>query len=218
MAEDIVAKLKELRNLLPEERIKRLKEIEEKNRKEIEEAHKLMQESEVEIVEDQKEKEQIPIPQLKVADIDMLVGEEEKRIFATTRFVDTKKKVSEDSTETSAIKAENLEEELFGHSHPQGTNPRHIEEHWQYTARLAEMPTRDVYNAASNLAQVIRSTIDDRGYLSEMQRQAFETRAQGIEYDLRQKELMYKGNERTEELIRKAASTLTDVTRQYIRG
>ena len=96
MAEDIVAKLKELRNLPPEERIKQLKAIQDQNRKEIEAAHKLMQESEAEVEQVAKEKEQMPIPQLRAHDIDMLVSEEERRLFATKRYVDAKKKVDDE--------------------------------------------------------------------------------------------------------------------------
>src|SRR3989339_1420759 len=78
--------LSELKNLPPEERVKKLKEIEERNKKEIEKAHKLIQESMEEIEGEKQQKEQIPIPQVTSIDSGMLFGEEEKALFNVKRF------------------------------------------------------------------------------------------------------------------------------------
>lgn len=83
--------LEELKKLPPEERIKKLKEIEERDKKEIEEASKLIKDSEGEIEHEQKIKEQIPIPQLKAIDISSLFTEDEKQMYATKHYLNSKK-------------------------------------------------------------------------------------------------------------------------------
>lgn len=213
MADDIVSKLKELRNLPPEERLKRLKEIEERNKKEIEEAHRLMQESENEIASDDLEKEQTPIPQLKATDIDSLVGEEEKRIFATKRQVSSRRK--DDDEQKPALKIDKGLEDALDHGPRLNASQR--EETKMYQVRLATMPARDVYSMAGSLMQEVKQQLDERGYLSEQQRREFEVRAASFMYDAREREQMYKGNERTAELIDKTTNLSKNIM-QYIRG
>lgn len=77
--------IEEIRKLAPEERIKRLKEIEEGRRKEIEEAEALIRDSMIEL-EDAEEKKHAPIKQVKAHDISQLLTSEEKRMFRTARF------------------------------------------------------------------------------------------------------------------------------------
>ncbi|MFC1753057.1 hypothetical protein ACFL96_06640 [Thermoproteota archaeon] len=96
--------LDELKKLTPEERVKKLKEIEERSRKEIEEAQKLMTESMREIEEVGEKKIDIPIPQLTSVDVDALFGQEEKDMFKTKRFGEGKRK--------EGAKEETLEESV----------------------------------------------------------------------------------------------------------
>ncbi|MBI2130011.1 hypothetical protein HYU07_07335 [Candidatus Woesearchaeota archaeon] len=103
-----MAKLDELKSLSPQERIKKLKELEEERKKEIEEAEKLIKESNVEIEEERKELERIPIPQLKTVDIQGLFTAEEREIFSVKRFVEKKAGSLED--ELKGKEAERLEE------------------------------------------------------------------------------------------------------------
>src|SRR3989338_5198553 len=115
MADDIIARLKELRNLPHEERIKRLKELEEQNKKEIEQAHKLLAESEAEVEQSQKEKEDLPLPQLSAADIDTLISEEERRIFSTKRFIAPNRKDDDEDKDAKPgkeLSLDNLEDAL----------------------------------------------------------------------------------------------------------
>jgi len=214
MAEDIVTKIKELKNLPPEERIKRLKEIEEMNRKEIEEAHKLIQESEVEIEEQEKEKEQIPIPQVRAADIDMLVGEEERRVFATKRYVDVRRKADEETepVERKTLTIDkNLEDTIFGESSIR-LSPSQLEEHKQYQIRLAtQVTSKDLYNMAVQAAGEVKQKLDERGYLSNQQMQEFETKFRDIAYAA-----VYKGPT-ADELAQKTL-TLTGTMMKYTRG
>tara|TARA_Y100000310_G_scaffold259541_1_gene268248 strand:- start:163 stop:699 length:537 start_codon:yes stop_codon:yes gene_type:complete len=63
--------LKDIENLSPEERIKKLKEIEEKNKKEIEQAHVLIKESEEEIAIEEKLKHVKP-PEMEEVNVNKL--------------------------------------------------------------------------------------------------------------------------------------------------
>ncbi len=92
MAKSGFEKLKELP---PEERIKKLKEIEEESKKEIEKAHKLLKTSEEELEMKKEEKRKIPIPQLRSIDIDALFSQEEKDLFKVKRFIAERKKEEE---------------------------------------------------------------------------------------------------------------------------
>jgi hypothetical protein len=95
MAEEI----NDLKKLSPKERIKRLKELQEKDKKEIEEAQKLLKEAEEEsVIED--ELREIPIPQLKAADIDELFSPEEKELFKAKRFTSAARVVKNSSRQT----------------------------------------------------------------------------------------------------------------------
>ena len=77
--------IEEIRKLEPEERIRRLKEVEEGRKKEIEEAETLIRDSMLEL-EDTAEKKYAPIRQVKAHDISQLLTAEEKRMFRTARF------------------------------------------------------------------------------------------------------------------------------------
>ena len=81
--------LSDIKKLPPEERLKKLKELEESRKKEIEEARKLAAESEHEIALEEIRRD-IPIPQLKAVDVDMLFTQEEKELFKSKRFTGEK--------------------------------------------------------------------------------------------------------------------------------
>ena len=114
MAEDI----KKLRTLNPEERIKKLKEIEEQDKKEIKEVNKLIEESKAEIVEGVNTMRTMPIPQLKSVDVSTLFGKqsEEERIFSTLRFV------------TPSVKTEVTDETIEAIISPKESNPENRKE------------------------------------------------------------------------------------------
>lgn len=78
--------LEDIKKLRPEERIKRLKELEEKRKQEIETAEELIRSSEQEL-RVEEELRDIPIPQVKAVDIEQLFGAEEKQIFRAKRLV-----------------------------------------------------------------------------------------------------------------------------------
>ncbi len=78
----------EIRKLSPEERIKRLAELEEERRKEIEAAEGLIRET-VRELEEAEEKKKIPIPEARATDMSMVETLEGKQVVATHHFLDT---------------------------------------------------------------------------------------------------------------------------------
>lgn len=81
-----MAELDEVKKLSPQDRIKRLKELEEERKHEIEEAEELIKETVREIAE-AEEKKRIPIPQAKATDLSSaLTTAEEKELVATHHF------------------------------------------------------------------------------------------------------------------------------------
>jgi len=83
-------KIDDLKKLGPRERLVKLKELEKKNKEEIELARKMMGESERE-VEIEDELKDIPIPEMKAVDIDHLFSPEAKEIWKMKRFDEGKK-------------------------------------------------------------------------------------------------------------------------------
>ncbi|MAG15838.1 hypothetical protein CMO88_02150 [Candidatus Woesearchaeota archaeon] len=103
-----MSELEEIKKLDPEERIKRLKEIEEGRKREIEEAESLIRDSMREIG-DAEEKKHAPIEQVKARDISQLATAEEKSIFKTARF-EGDKKIEELGETVAEAEMQNLEE------------------------------------------------------------------------------------------------------------
>lgn len=124
----------ELKKLSPSERVEKLREIEERNKKEIEEARKLMTESLREIEVEDELKRDIPIPQLTSVDVDSLFGQEEKDMFKTKRFVGGEKK-----EEVREIKDERTLEESIQREKPKDLPPDIVK---QYTQQLEQMSNR----------------------------------------------------------------------------
>ncbi len=77
-----------LKKLSPEERIRRLKELEEERKKEIEEAEELIKETTRELA-DAEEKRRIPIPEARATDLSTLNTLEEKELVATHHNLST---------------------------------------------------------------------------------------------------------------------------------
>ncbi len=98
-----MAEIDEIKKLSPEERVKRLKKLEEEKRKEIEEAEKLMKESVGQLEREEEIRRKIPVPQMKAVDIGQLFTKEEKQIFAAKRYQ----------------KAETAEEEIVEETKPE---------------------------------------------------------------------------------------------------
>lgn len=106
-----MAEIEDMKKLPPEERIKRLRELAEKDKKEIEEAQKLIKESELEAEDERERKLQIPIAQLKATDMTGLVSEEEKQMFKTKRYVTEQKQVLVEEEAPAVTLEEKVEKE-----------------------------------------------------------------------------------------------------------
>ena len=117
-----MSELDEIKKLDPEERIKRLKEIEQGRKKEIEEAEALIRDSMREIGE-VTEKRHAPIKQVTAMDVSQLVTAEEKRMFKTARFSsDTETETLKDAKPGETLE-EVAEEESQDREHQKGGGP-----------------------------------------------------------------------------------------------
>ena len=154
----------DLKKLSPKERIKKLKELQEKRKEEIKEAQKLLRKAEEESdIEDQLK--EIPIPQVKAVDINELFSPEEKELFRAKRFVDSEKK-----EEMVEEKVQKMEEglESIAEEAPMMTakEAAHQEE---YVVQLSMAPTEQLYNKAKE----IYSQFKEQGYLTSEQQKEF---------------------------------------------
>ena len=136
------SKLDELKNLSPEERIKRLKELQEQDKKEIEEAQKLIKESEEQQKQETKLKQQIPVPQLKSVNIESLFSPEEKELFKTKRFTQEKEIVKKE-------KEKPLEDTVFEEASKK--LPDEAQQIAQYGLQLAKNPVAELIISAGIL-------------------------------------------------------------------
>lgn len=164
-------KLDELKKLSPAARIKKLKEIQEKNKKEIEEAQAMIKKSQQE-EEIEKELEQMPIPQLKSVDIDDLFSQEEKQLFKERRFVSEKRKPEEEP----APKKQELEQ--IAEQAPE-LNKEQEKANVEYAMQLSKKPAHELKERASE----IYNNAKESGYMSHSQ----EEELKNIDYATRQK-------------------------------
>lgn len=194
MADDTL--VEELKKLPPEERIKRLKKIEEERKKEIEEAQLMMKQSENEIEEKEKAIRRIPIPQIRAVNVDMLFTPEEKEIFKVARFVeDRKKSFLEEMGEErgKAERAETLEETVF-REQPRFTQEQMAQQQ-QYALQLSTRPIDELQNRAENLYR----TQAEQGYLNIHQQEERQVLAHAL-YE-KEKAIQQGSYRRDEELM-----------------
>ncbi|GEM_PF-3356291 len=87
--------LRDLRRLHPSERIKRLKELEEQKKKEIEEAEVMLKESEKEAQAEEEERTSLPVPHMKAVSPESIETIEAKLLWAAKRGVSLQQKEEE---------------------------------------------------------------------------------------------------------------------------
>ncbi len=99
--------LKELKKLPPQERIKKIKEIEDARKKEIEAAEALLRESEVEIKDTVEFRRKVPIEEVKASEIGALstASEDAKSIWRVSRNVTTVEAAVETTTQSQLERA-----------------------------------------------------------------------------------------------------------------
>lgn len=127
--------MKDIKKLSPQERLKKLKELEEKSKKEIAEAQKLIKQSEGEIEQENKFKEKVPIPQLIAEEERTLESEEAKEMFESQREI-SKSGVGKVETKKKEF---SLEEQL---------RKEHIENLAQKPAEQLKEMMADIYKRA----------------------------------------------------------------------
>lgn len=174
----------ELRNLPPEERIRRLKKLEQEKKKEIEDAKKAIQESEEELSDRRKWVEKVPIPEVATEEVESL-GEEGKQLVREHRA--KKEEAAEESEDNKSPEANeaDLEETVekedvhlprgemkqYGMQHNLGQlNP-------EYVAQVTYAPAQE----AKQILQDIYQDVEKRGYMTQEQHEAVQTQVSGLE-------------------------------------
>ncbi len=107
-----MAKDNDLKKLPPEERIRRLKELEKERKKEIEEAQKEIQESEKELTERRKWKEKVPIPEFAKEDLEGLSEEARQLLKERKGLAVHQRKEMETEEEAPLQRRASLEEAI----------------------------------------------------------------------------------------------------------
>lgn len=185
----------ELKNLPPEERIKKLKELEKKKKKELEEAEKLIKESQDEITDKDKFKEKVPIPEVAKEDLEGL-SQEGKNIIKEQRGLTSKKK-QEESSEDSKKKPDNLEDTLFLEKidlPPEISNS-------QYALHLSHEPIKELKKEMTNIYKMV----EDKGYMNEKEQRKVQYLTSAVEKKLEDVEVGKYSL--TEEVARAASLT-----------
>lgn len=167
-----MAEEEEIKGLPPEEKIKRLKETEEKKRKEIEEAQKMLREAEKELTDKEEWQRKVPIPQVAAEEVEEM-SEAEKEIVKAHRGIRGKKAGREEEEEKSFGEKggrrksgeESLEEAV---AKERAELPPELRES-EYARRLSQEPIEELYQELRG----IRQEAEERGYISpEMERRA----------------------------------------------
>jgi hypothetical protein len=151
----------DLKNLPPEERIKRLKELEKERRKEIEDAQEEIKKSEEELTDRKRWEDKVPIPQ--VAKMDLKgATDDEKAILKSHRGL--KEEVQEEEEPTRG-KNESLEEtiekEKVQHTQAQmqyGMQSPGSPLDMGYVDRLSQAPVNALYSEIKS--------IEEKGYMT----------------------------------------------------
>ena len=157
-----------LDNLPPEERIKKLKELEKKRQKEIEDAKKKIKESESELTERRKWFEKVPIPQVAQEDLTGL-GKEGKEILEVHKGVKEKEK-GEPATVEETVSEETFsgDPDLEALARERIDLPLEIMQS-EYAQQLGQKPIHELYSEMKTL----ESDVEEKGYVSaENQRKA----------------------------------------------
>lgn len=199
--------LKDLERLSPEARIKKLKELEEKRKKEIEDAQELLKKSEAQLEEEKKIIEQIPIPQLRAVDIDSLFSESEKELFKAKRFTSAAAKKEEKIKQKVADQVD-LEETLEQEAHH--VKPEQQELQKQYQIELSQEPAAKLAEMAHNLYETVKQ---QGGDMNDYQRQ----QAYNIEKAKEMKDAAVKsGSYNPDDYQRRQLDLLDDVSSKLI--
>jgi len=176
---------KELKNLRPEDRIKKLKELEEKRKKEIAEAKKEIKKTEEELTERQKWLDKVPIPELGKEDLEGL-SQEAKNILKVSKGLKEKGDEEEEKPAKKVEPTSELEEVISEENIP-------IIEHPEYKLELSkrelntiyelsEKPVENLYHQMSDINQ----RIGERGYVSREDAKAAQAISSALEMRIKE--------------------------------
>ena len=162
----MASKFEELKKLPPEERIKRLKELQEQDKKEIEEAAELMKKSQNEADANAEELRRVPIPQFKAVDLDSLFTEDEKDAVSVSRYLDA---------ELRKKRAHRLDELTKEDKAPQSLDKQIEHEQVAQTEKVREEMQRQYFTQKSNTEVINRfyqigQRIEEKGYVNPEER------------------------------------------------
>ena len=171
----------ELKKLPPEERLRKLKQLEEEKKKEIEEARKQLREVEEEITERKKFKDKIPIPEVALDDTSAL-SEAGKTFVKTHRGSSPRAKKKEE--ENQPEKKESLEETIektdastqsvgvqYGDAAPK------VEMGDLYARELGMRPMNQMYGEMKDINRLVA----ERGYMTSEENKKVEYIMQAVE-------------------------------------
>lgn len=184
----------ELKNLPPEERIKKLKELEKQKKKEIEDAQKQIRESENELSERIKWKEKVPIPAVASEDVEAL-SEAEKEVVMAHKGIRKKSKESPEVKKKEKKDDANLEE--ITAAEKVELPPELMEA--EYTKHLSQRPMQNLYEDIKR----INEAVEEKGYVSREEERRIEYLSSAVERKL---EDVHAGKYSFSEDVAKAAS------------
>jgi len=182
----------ELKNLPPEERVKKLKELEKEKKKEIEEAQKHIKESEDEITDRQNFKDKVPMPEFAQDDLKGL-SKEAKEILKEQKGLKEKKEDEnlEEGEEEGEEKEESIEDllkkkpgvDLESLAREKMDLPPEIINS-DYTQQLSQKPMHNIYDEMKN----INAAVEEKGYISQEEERRVEYLTSAVEKKLEAEE------------------------------
>lgn len=170
----------ELKKLPPEERIKKLKELEKKKKEEIEEAQKGIRDSESELSERRKWIEKVPMPEFAREDLENLSVDAQK-ILQQTRGIQNKEKIrrdkdsdnqeteEKDKKEKSSRKGKSALEETLNREQPglfrEGPPNDYGTSGTAFSAGYKPMSKMDLLGISKEITNIYQA-VEERGYMT----------------------------------------------------
>tara|TARA_Y100000310_G_C20529544_1_gene737730 strand:- start:153 stop:779 length:627 start_codon:yes stop_codon:yes gene_type:complete len=145
----------ELKNLTPEERIKKLKELEKQKKAEIVAAQKMLKESEQELTAKDEWKRKVPIPQIAIDAVGEL-SPAEKEVLVTHKGLKSEEK---EIVEEKSVREE-VQEDLEEIAARIKTAPEVLQS--DYAAALSQEPIQNIYQELKDIHQAV----GEKGYIS----------------------------------------------------
>ena len=173
------------KELPPEERIKRLKELEKQKKKEIEEAETEIKKSQEELTQRQRWIEKVPIPQMAKSDFENLTPDEQKVQEAhkgkkkELKDKDKKDKTEKQGNDLSDVLDANSPGESLSLEDLAGERVDLPPElmNSQYALQLSQTPMQNLYQEMTS----IKSAVEDKGYINRDEERRVEYLASAVE-------------------------------------